>query len=522
MPTRSRLPEFRQVSINVSATWLLKGATLLFSLVTVPLISRRFGLEGLGVWLLVQQVASHFQLLELGLASSLERLLSRDAAKKDYLAYTGHSSTAAAMLAVIGALLILIALPAGSFFPEIFDIPLKMQWDASAMMVIALVSTGLLLPLRSAIGVLASLHRFDLQMLVDAVALALRFALVITVSLFVGEHALVALAVAIFGPGILAAIAMYAVALRLAPAALLDRSMIGRAAIVNLLGISLSAMMITFAAVLLRQGSALVAGYSLGLDAVPMIALPVMIVACLAPFLGVANQMIAPVASQLDAVGNKAALLDVYLMASRYVASIGLIVFFAVTIAGPTLLPIWLGREVFVAHQLQILQQVLLVVWFGYCAALPALLGRTILGSVGKHYAVARGEVAGAFFGVVFGWALMDLLKLGAVGMAYGIACTYLLRGGGPLMYRLAAYFGMSYWRLTYDLWLKPLLTGLPLLLSVLLVTVEGRSLTEAMLLYSAGVVLWGWTFWKIIIPAGHRAKFKIVAKSITQLSIGS
>jgi O-antigen/teichoic acid export membrane protein len=73
-----KLPGLRQSTANVLAIWLLQAGTLLFALVSVPLITRRFGLEGLGVWLLVQQVASHVQLLELGLASSLGRFLSRD------------------------------------------------------------------------------------------------------------------------------------------------------------------------------------------------------------------------------------------------------------------------------------------------------------------------------------------------------------------------------------------------------------------------------------------------------------
>lgn len=517
MATSDGVPGLRQISINVAAVWLLQGGVLLFSLLTVSLISRRFGLEGLGVWLLVQQVATHFQLLELGLASSLGRFLSRDVAKKDYAAYTGHSSSATAMLAVMGTLMILIALPVGLIFPDVFDIPQAMHWDAKAMMVIALISTGLLLPLRSAIGVLASLHRFDLQALVDGRALLLRIVLVLVVCMFAGEHALVALALAIFVPGLLAATGMYVVALRAAPAALLDRSTIGRAAIIDLLGISLSAMAITFSAVLLRQGSAMLAGYSLGLDVLPLIALPIMLVVGLGPFLGVASQLISPVASQLDAIRNKAALLEIYLMTSRYVASIGLFIFFAIGLVGPIVIPIWLGREVLDAHQVKVFQQNLLVIFFGYCAALPALLGRAVLVSVDKHHTAARGEVATAVIGVAIGWALMDILELGVVGMAYGVAAAYLLRGWGWLMYQLAGYFGVSLWRLQSDVWLSPLLSGLPLLLAALLAVSGGLPVTVSILIGLFGATLWGWVFWKRIMLAGHRAKLKLLLQRITR-----
>lgn len=515
MPTRGGVPGLRRTSINVMAVWLLQGGTLLFSIVTVPLISRRFGLEGLGVWLLVQQVATHFQLLELGLASSLGRFLSRDATKKDYAAYTRHSSSATALLATMGMVLMFFALPAGFVFPEIFDIPLDLQWDAKAMMVIALMATGMLLPLRSAIGVLASQHRFDLQALVDGAALLLRIALVLTVCLFVREHALVALAVAIFLPGLIAGVAMYVVAHRSAPAALLDRSMVGRAAIMDLLGISLSAMVITFAAVLLRQGSAMVVGYSQGLGLVPLIALPTMLVVGLGPFLGVASQLISPVASQLDAAGNKSAALEIYLMASRYVASIGLFILFAIVFAGPILLPIWIGRDVLGPGQFDVFQTNLLVIFSGYCAALPAFVGRAVLVSVGKHNAAAQGELAAAIFGVAIGWVAMEFLGLGAVGMACGVALAYMLRGWGWLMYQLATYFGISAFRLQCKVWRMPVLASLPLMLSASLI--QGREMSVGLLipLGLVAALIWACVFWRLIVPDGHRAKVKLVIQRI-------
>lgn len=187
-----KLPGLRRSAINVGATWLLQAGTLLFALVSVPLVTRRFGLEGLGVWLLVQQLASHFQLLELGLASSLGRFLSRDHAQRNGAAYSEHSTSAIVLLLGMGLVLVLLAYPIGQVFPRFFIAPDSAS-EGAWMLTIALVLTGMTLPLRSAIGVLASQHQFALQAGVDGIALLLRVTLVIAACTMVEDHALIAL-----------------------------------------------------------------------------------------------------------------------------------------------------------------------------------------------------------------------------------------------------------------------------------------------------------------------------------------
>jgi O-antigen/teichoic acid export membrane protein len=506
---RPELPGLRRTSINVLATWVLQAATVLFALVTVPLITRRFGMEGLGLWLLIQQLASHLQLLELGLASSLGRFLSRDRARADATAYTGHASSALALLMVMGSCLVLSAIPLGWAFPRLFTLPQHLVTEATWMLVVAIVVTGLSLPLRSAIGVFSSQHRFDLQSIIEGLSLIARVALVALVCAVVIDYALVALSLAVFIPVLLGVVVLFIVARRISPYPLFNPGSVGRKYLRDILEVSLSAMFITISAVMLRQGSPMLAGHALGVQAVPLVALPIMLVTSLGPFLGIASQLIAPVASQLDACQQTKELREVYLVAARYTVTIGLLIFAGIALLAPVLLPHWLGRGVLGGAEVRTIHISLLLVFAGYCLALPAFLARTVLVSVGKHRVAASGEMVSVLTGLGIGWLLMQVFGWGAVGMASGVALAYLIRAGGVMIRQLAQYFGTSVRHLYAAVWRRPLVTALPLSLAFVPGLWGHHILAVSVAFALSACGLWGWLTWKWIVPVGHRQRMR-------------
>lgn len=502
------LPGLRHNAVNVLSTWLLQAGTLLFALISVPLVTRRFGLEGLGIWLLVQQLASHMQLLEMGLASSLGRLLSRDHALSKATAYTRHASSAIAILLVMGGFLVLLAVPMGRAFPHVFELPSHLAPDAEWMLAIAIVATGLTLPLRSAIGILSSQHRFALQASGDGFALILRVALIVVVCTMLEQHALIALSLAVFAPGLIGSLVLFVVANRSAPYVLFSPRTVGVQPMRELLDISLAAMVVTLAAVLLRQGGGMLAGYSLGVESVPLIALPVMLVVSLGPLLGIANQLISPIASRLDATKRVDELHRVYLTAVRYTLTGGLFIYATLILLAPYLLPLWLGRQSLEPHHVHAIHMNLLLIFGGYCLAIPAFLARAVLVSVGRHRIAARGELISSLVGLTIGWVLMEALDFGAIGMACGIAAAYLIRAGGALVRQLALYFDMPLTQLYSEVWRRPLLSALPLLLAFVPVISGNGELHTMALFVALALVLWVWLAFHHVVPETHREKF--------------
>lgn len=504
---KPKLPGLRRSLVNIFSTWLLQAGTLLFALISVPLVTRRFGLEGLGVWLLVQQIASHLQLLELGLASSLGRFLSRDHALRDSAAYTGHVSSAITLLLAMGGLLVLLSVPVGLAFPQIFELPPHFLADSTWMLVIAIFAIGLILPLRGAIGVLSSQHYFALQAGCDGFALILRTILIVAVCMMADQHALIALSLAVFVPNLLGALGLFTFAVRLAPYDLINFRAVGLKPMRELLSISTADMVMALAAVMLRQGSAMLAGYSLGVDAVPLVALPVMIVVSLSPFLGIANQLISPIASQLDACQKIAELRLAYFTATRYTLTAGLFMFVAMMLLVPFLLPLWLGKGNLEPQQIHTMYLNLQLIFAGYCLAIPAFVARAVLVSVGKHKAAASGEWICAVAGISVGWVLMEVFGIGASGMAYGIAIAYICRAAGVLVRQLAHYFDMSLIRLLIEVWPRPILSALPLLIAFIPAMTDSTEPIEVAIFIVASLVLWTWLAFRLIVPGLHREK---------------
>jgi O-antigen/teichoic acid export membrane protein len=506
-----KLPGLRRNTANFFSTWLLQIGTLLFALVTIPLVIRRFGLEGLGVWLLVQQLASYMQLLELGLGSSLGRFLSRAHALHDSVSYTRYSSTAISILLVMGASLILLAAPIGHSFPYVFKLPAHLILDGTWMLIIAIFATGIMLPLRSALGVLTSQHRFVLIAGVEGTALILRFVLTVAVCVVLEHNALIALSLAVFVPGLMGSLALFVAATRLAPNELFKTRYIDARGLVEMLGVSIAAMAVTLATVLLRQGSAVLTGYSLGMESIALIALPVMLVVSLGPFFGIANQLISPVASQLDAVGRVDILRSIYLNAARYTLAIGLLMFTGITLAAPHLIPLWLGESAIDPQHANLIYLNLVLVFGGYCIAIPAFLARSVLISVGRHKVVATGELFSAITGLTVGWVLMNIFNLGVTGMACGIFVAYMIRGCGNLLRQFASNFDMRLHRLFFEIWRVPLIVNTPLVL----VFIPGFSIDDNLyigfMLIGLALSLWIWLAFKYLITESHRTKIVTV-----------
>lgn len=103
--------------------WLSLGLNFGVSFVVTPIIIRQLGSIGFGMWALIQSFAGYYGLVNLGLASALQRFVSRDLAKGDLASLQQTVGTAVSFFAGTGLLVLLAALllrdPAAGFF----DIP---------------------------------------------------------------------------------------------------------------------------------------------------------------------------------------------------------------------------------------------------------------------------------------------------------------------------------------------------------------------------------------------------------------
>ena len=451
----SNLPSLRRSGINVLSIWGQRLGGIIVALVVTPIITRHFGLELVGIWLLVSQFVQHLSLIELGLNSSLTRFLARYRADGDLKEASRYLSASVISLSFLGLLILLFSPLLAKTFVLMFNLSKVAVEQAYLLVLVALVYVAISLPLRTAKGMLSSLHRFERVAMWNVHVLVIRLLLVLICFQWFDPDLLM-LGLITFAPMILGDLMMYRDGRHRNQDLLISHSLLSRRVFVQMFSITGSALVITLAGMMTRQTSPMLVGYQYGAAVVAVLALPLMIASAVTPILGVASRLIAPIASQLAASDSKNVLYGFTVIASRYVFSLALLVMVGSYYLGYPFFKIWLEGSKIDDDILYRMSSILFVIFAGIAFATPGFVMRSILISVGRHWQAAVAEILGAFIGIVVGIWLMIATNLGVVGMAVGISIAFVVRGAGFLMFRGANYFSVSYFRLMFDCIAKP------------------------------------------------------------------
>lgn len=103
--------------------WLSLGLNFGVSFVVTPIIIHKLGAVGFGMWALIQSFSGYYGLVNLGLASALQRFVSRDLAKGDRDSLQQTVGSAVAFFSGTGLLVLLAALLLRAPAVGFFDIP---------------------------------------------------------------------------------------------------------------------------------------------------------------------------------------------------------------------------------------------------------------------------------------------------------------------------------------------------------------------------------------------------------------
>ena len=516
------LPGLRRSGMNVISMWSQRIVGILVMLVTTPIITRHFGLELMGVWLLVTQYVQHMTLLELGLNTSLTRFLARHRASGDVKAASCYLSASVFTLLVIGSLVVLTAPFLAQGFQSVFKLPPGIDTQVYWLVLLASLTVGLNLPLRTGVGMLSSRHHFNRLAMWETLVLVTRLILVL-VCFLLFEPSLLVLGLISFAPTLLGNLMLFRDGRRANPDLVIKRNLVLRQDLIAMFSVSGAAVVITLSAVLVRQSSPMLVGFQLGVELVAVLAFPILIVSAVMPFVGVANRLIGPVASQLAACGKQEALYKVGTIACKYVLSLGFLSLAGFYYLGHPLLDLWLGGPKVDDKALHLMANILVIIFSGFVLAIPGFILREILMVVGKHWHAAGAEVLGSMLGVAVGFGLMIETQLGVMGMAIGIWLAFVIRGAGFLMTRGAAYFSVPYLRLMADCAGRPLgIAGLMIFASE---TFSNHVLQDAnvwllgSVSFGTAVVIWFVGVWSWVIDPDHKKKLTTWLRSRMMMS---
>ncbi|MDC3343057.1 hypothetical protein OAW22_02365 [Pseudomonadales bacterium] len=442
---------------NILSIYGKRLLELLTVFITVPIITGHFGLELMGIWLLVTQLSQHIVLLEVGLNTSTTRFLARFRAKKDLTMASIYLSSSVLTLIIIGSIVVMVSPLIASGFASIFLIPQDLVSEIVWVVVVATVASGLGLFLRSGNAMLSSISRFDVIAFWETLVLAIRLVLIVITFTWYDPNFFV-LGLITFVPALLGNIMIFSAGRRVTSDVVISRHFIKMSALIQLFSISGAALLISMSAIILRQSSPMLVGWSMGLEQVAMLAFPILIVFSVMPFVTVAATLISPVASQLDALDNHETLYNLSVIAVRYVFFISCIIWCGFYYLGHDIFTLWLGGPKVDSAALRQISYNVIVIFTGFVICSPGFIFRELLIAVGWHWKVAVGEIIGALIGVSLGYILMVGSGLGVLGMAIGIATAFLVRGLGFLTVQCARYFKIPYVELVRNCFWRPII----------------------------------------------------------------
>ena len=129
--------------------------------VTTPLVASSFGLEIMGMWLLVSQIMRYISLSDLGLQNGLLRYLPAAYAKEDTVLASRLFSTALLATTITSVFIIILTTLLIHTLPSLFKVDDNLHKLFIATALVSAIGTALILPLSLGNAMLASIHKFD-------------------------------------------------------------------------------------------------------------------------------------------------------------------------------------------------------------------------------------------------------------------------------------------------------------------------------------------------------------------------
>ncbi len=328
---------------NTTANYAGSFITLGIGFLLTPFLVRSLGDAQYGLWILLGSFIAYFQLLDLGLSTSLARYVAQYVAQGREDELSELASTVLCLylgLAAIAGVLMLVLAP---WIPTIFNIAPQDASLATQTFILVAIDFAIMLPTSLYNAILVGYQRIDLNNIANVVAQALEAVLIVV--LLQRGYGLVAVAgISIVSTIVLAGGRLYFIR-RTAPQLKLSLRRARRATARQIFGYSAAVFVIQISGLVLLRTDTIILGLLYPVETITAYAVPYklanMLALLVAPFAAVLFPAYAEMHGRLD----HARLRKLYLEGSKVVALLcGLMLTFLL-IVGVDVLTLWIGPE---------------------------------------------------------------------------------------------------------------------------------------------------------------------------------
>ena len=333
----------RHIARSVLSNWFATAATLAVGFELQPFIIHRLGNVAYGVWVLAISSISYLVMLDLGMANSVVRFISKGHTTQDH---QGASEALSAVLWVrlqIGALMLLLSGGFAAVFPRVFKVPPALALDAREAIFVIGVTTAISMSFGVFSSTLSALNRYDLKSYVTLIQLSIR--VIGVVAVLRAGYGIVAIAFCELLAAVVGNALLFYLARRTYPELRIQLKKPRWEVLRNIWSYSVYAFLLTIAVQLVYQSDNMVVGAFVSASAVTFYSIGNTLCRYTQQVIGAMTATFCPAASTYEAAGDLSGLRALYYNGTRATMAISLPIVVTLIIRGGSFIGVWLGPQ---------------------------------------------------------------------------------------------------------------------------------------------------------------------------------
>jgi O-antigen/teichoic acid export membrane protein len=499
---------------NVLFSWAAYSVFVIAGFIMPRMIDRRLGQETLGLWDFAWSLVSCFELVQAGIASSVNRYVAKYRILGDMSGMNRTISSASCMLGVAGLVVMGLTISVSLWLPQLFGARLgenvtEVQW------VVFFLGASLFsrVSLGAFNGILTGCHRWSLHNINTSGWYAATVAAMIT-ALWLGGQ-LRSLAVMIFLGETAAAVRRVMLARRVCPGLRLRLCLISWQTMKELIVFGGKTLIPSVSQLLLYQTTSILVTWYLGPASLALYARPQSLVRQVHALITKMAVVLTPTTSSLQSGGDVVAIRELLIKSARYSLYMALPMVLVLVVFGDVVMQFWMGP-----HYAKGLVPALLAV--GFLAMMVQTPVRMVLVGLNAHGQAGVAELVASLCAIGMTFLVLGFFRWGLAGAAIALTVPLTIMNVVylPLLTRRRIGLGTKeyFWSVTKT----PVLHVLPF--AICLVTARLLLHSRPMTGLACGGIVGGTilaaVYWLRVLPDRVKTRVRGLWKSATAAAI--
>src|ERR1700722_11952598 len=401
----------KRFAFNVIMNWIAMAVGMVVPFFLTPLVIRSLGPVAYGVWILAVSTVAYLNLLDLGLRSAIVRFVCAADAQGKIDEVKKVVSAALWLRLLIAAAAVVASIVLSVVFPHLFKVPHDL--GRAEQITVLLCALGVAITLVSNVysGVLAAMQRFDLLSSITMTQTVIRAVGVVLI--LRSGRGLISLAYWEFAVVTITGLITIGAAFKVYPACKVGVARPDAATFRMLWSHSVITFIWSIAAQIILYTDNVVIGVFLEVGLVAYYAIGGSLVVYSGQVVGALSTTFVPMASRLDASGNKERLKTLVLRGCQASLAIMFPISLTLLFRGKTFISLWMGPQ-YSPIAGTVLQILLISQFFNAAGSTPA----SLMMAIGKHKPVAIAASISAALNLFLSIVLVK--TIGLYGVAWG------------------------------------------------------------------------------------------------------